>query len=281
MENIMQQEPSEEKDEATEQGQSFESQALTEHLRELRSCLIVTIIAVIIGFAVSYGFIKPIGTWFFKPLIDVLPEGSSLIFTSYQEGFFFYLKLALVCGLLAASPVIFYQIWLFVAPGLYRHEKRVLVPFTFLSTLCFLGGAAFGYFVVFPPAFRFLVGYSNEFLTSLPTVSEYFSLAIRLLIAFGVIFEMPILMVFLAKMGVVTVSFLQKNRKYAILINFIIAAILTPTPDIVNQMMMGIPLLILYEISVVAVYFFGKKSFGGFTEKELVGSNGNSSENTI
>ncbi len=170
--------------------------------------------------------------------------------------------------MLFASPVIFYQIWRFIAPGLYKHEKRVLVPFTFLSTLCFLGGAAFGYLVVFPPAFRFLVGYSNEFLTSLPAVSEYFSLALRLLIAFGVIFEMPILMVFLAKMGVVTVPFLNKNRKYAILINFIIAAILTPTPDIVNQLMMGIPLLILYEISVVGVYFFGKKTFMGFQEDD-------------
>ncbi len=144
----------------------------------------------------------------------------------------------------------------------------MLLPFTFLSTVCFLGGAAFGYFVVFPPAFRFLVGYSNEFLTSMPAVSEYFSLALRLLIAFGVIFEMPILMVFLAKMGVVNVAFLNKNRKYAILINFVIAAILTPTPDVVNQMMMGIPLLILYEISVVSVYFFGKKSFAGFLEDE-------------
>jgi len=181
---------------------------------------------------------------------------------------FFYLKLALVCGLLLASPVIFYQIWRFVAPGLYKHEKRVIVPFTFLSSVCFIGGAAFGYFVVFPPAFKFLVGYSNEYLTSLPAVSEYFSLALRLLIAFGVIFEMPILMVFLAKMGIVTVPFLNKNRKYAILINFIIAAILTPTPDVVNQMMMGIPLLILYEISVVAVYFFGKQTFMGFREDE-------------
>ncbi len=166
--------------------------------------------------------------------------------------------------------MIFYQIWRFIAPGLYKQEKRVLVPFTVLSTLCFVGGAAFGYFVVFPPAFRFLVGYSNEFLSSLPSVSEYFSLALRLLIAFGAIFEMPILMVFLAKMGVVNVAFLNRNRKYAILINFCIAAILTPTPDVVNQMMMGIPLLILYEISVVAVYFFGKKSFAGFQEGEMV-----------
>jgi len=167
--------------------------------------------------------------------------------------------LALVSGVLLGSPVIFWQIWRFVAPGLYKHEKRVLLPFSFLSSVCFLGGAAFGYFVVFPPAFRFLLGYSADFLSPMPAVNEYFSLSLRLLIAFGVIFELPILMVFLAKIGVVDVPFLNKNRKYAILINFIIAAILTPTPDIVNQMLMGIPLLILYEISVVAVWIFGRK----------------------
>ncbi len=172
--------------------------------------------------------------------------------------------MALVCGILLASPVVFSQVWRFVAPGLFKHEKRILLPFSFLSTFCFVGGAAFGYFVVFPPAFRFLVGYNNEFLTSLPSVSEYFSLAVRLLLAFGVIFEMPIFMVFLSKAGIVNVAFLNRNRKYAILINFIIAAILTPTPDIVNQLMMGVPLMILYEISVLAVWLFGKKSFGGF-----------------
>jgi len=146
-----------------------------------------------------------------------------------------------------------------VAPGLYKHEKRLLLPFTLLSSLCFLGGAAFGYFVVFPPAFRFLLGYSADFLSPMPAVKEYFSLSLRLLIAFGVIFELPILMVFLAKIGVVDVAFLNKNRKYAILINFIIAAVLTPTPDIVNQMLMGVPLLVLYEVSVIAVWLFGRK----------------------
>lgn len=166
-----------------------------------------------------------------------------------------------------AVPVIFFQIWRFIAPGLYKHEKRVILPFTLISTICFFSGAAFGYLIVFPPAFKFLVGYNNEYLTSLPAVSEYFSLAIRLLIAFGFIFEMPVIMVFLAKAGLVSVSFLNRNRKYALLINFIIAAILTPTPDVVNQMMMGIPLLILYEVSVLAVWFFGRKTFSGFEEK--------------
>ena len=166
---------------------------------------------------------------------------------------------------------------MFIAPGLYKHEKRVLVPFTVLSTVCFVGGAMFGYFIVFPPAFRFLVGYSNDFLTSLPSVSEYFSLALRLLIAFGAIFEMPVVMVFLAKMGVVDVPFLNRNRKYAILINFIIAAILTPTPDIVNQMMMGVPMMVLYEVSLLAVWLFGKKSFIGYDD----GENGQEKETEV
>ena len=155
-----------------------------------------------------------------------------------------------------------------MAPGLFKHEKKVLIPFSFLSSFCFLGGAAFGYFVVFPPAFKFLVGYNNEFLTSLPAISEYFSLATRLLLAFGVIFEMPIFMVFLAKAGIVDVSFLNRNRKYAILINFVIAAILTPTPDVVNQLMMAVPLIVLYEISVIAIWLFGKKEFSGFKNSQ-------------
>ena len=163
--------------------------------------------------------------------------------------------------------MIFYQGWRFIAPGLYRHEKRIVVPFTLISTLFFLSGTSFGYFIVFPPAFKFLVGYNTAFLTSLPSVSEYFSLAIRLLIAFGLIFEMPVLMVFLAKVGLVSVSFLNRNRKYAILINFIIAAILTPTPDVVNQMMMGVPLIVLYEVSVLSVWFFGRQTFKGFDPK--------------
>lgn len=167
-----------------------------------------------------------------------------------------------------ASPVIFYQIWRFVAPGLYGHEKRVLLPFSLLSAVCFLGGAAFGYFVVFPPAFRFLVGYSTDYLRPLPAVAEYFSLALRLLIAFGTVFELPIFMVLLAKIGIVDVSFLNRHRKYAILISFVIAAIVTPTPDVVNQMLMAIPLVVLYEISIGAVWLFGRKRLAGYAQEE-------------
>jgi sec-independent protein translocase protein TatC len=169
---------------------------------------------------------------------------------------------------LLASPVIFMQIWRFVAPGLYRHEQRVLLPFTAISTLCFLGGAAFGYFVVFPPAFRFLVGYASETLEPLPAVSEYFSLSLRLLLAFGIVFELPVFMVFLAKIGLVDTAFLKRNRKYALLISFVVAAILTPTPDVVNQLMMAGPLMVLYEVSILAVAAFARKKFAGFRAED-------------
>ncbi len=159
-----------------------------------------------------------------------------------------------------ASPVIFLQIWRFVAPGLYRHEKRVILPFSFLSAFCFLGGVTFGFLVVFPPAFRFLTSYNTSFLSPMPTVKEYFSLSIRLLTAFGLIFEMPVFMVLLAKLGIVTTAFLRKNRKYAFLLSFVIAAIVTPTPDVVNQVMMAAPMVILYEVSIVAIWLFGKRS---------------------
>ena len=167
--------------------------------------------------------------------------------------------------------MIFYQIWRFVAPGLYQHEKRVILPFTLFSSLFFFGGAAFGYFVVFPPAFKFLLGYSNDFLSPMPTVKEYFSLCLHLLIAFGAIFELPIFMVLLAKMGIVSVSFLNRNRKYAILLAFVIAAILTPTPDVINQCLMAFPLMALYEVSIVAVWLLGRKRLSGFVETEKAG----------
>ena len=157
--------------------------------------------------------------------------------------------------------------WRFVAPGLYRHEKKALFPFTAISTCCFLGGAAFGYFVVFPPAFRFLVGYASDILDPLPAVSEYFSLSLRLLIAFGIVFELPVFMVFLGKVGVVDTHFLRRNRKYAFLVSFIVAAILTPTPDVVNQLLMAGPLIVLYEISIFAVALFADNKFTGFNKK--------------
>ena len=249
-----------------DQKEQIKSQPLTEHLAELRSCLIIALVAVGVGFGIAYNYILPISEWFFQPLMKVLPKGQYLIYNSISGGLFFYLKLALVCGVLIGSPVVFLQIWRFVAPGLYRHEKKVLLPFTTISTFCFLGGAAFGYFVIFPPAFKFLTGYGNETLSPLPDVEDYFDLALWLLISFGMIFELPVFAVFLAKIGVMDAAFLQRNRKYSILISFIIAAIITPTPDVINQCFLAVPLIILYEISILAVRLFGGKTFADFAK---------------
>ncbi|MBM9536385.1 twin-arginine translocase subunit TatC [Desulfobulbus alkaliphilus] len=176
---------------------------------------------------------------------------------------FFYLKIALVFAALFASPVIFLQIWRFISPGLYRHEKKILVPFTAISTLCFLAGTAFGYYIVFPPAFNFLLGYSSEFLEPMPAVNEYFSLALRLFLAFGLVFELPVFMVLLGKAGLVDKPFLVKNRKYALLMTYVVAAVLTP-PDVVSQFLMAGPLIVLYEVSIVAVAVFARRPFSSF-----------------
>jgi len=183
-----------------------------------------------------------------------------------------------VAAVVFASPVIFLQIWRFVSPGLYRHEKRLLIPFVLVSTLCFLAGAAFGYWIVFPPAFRFLLGYTNDVLEPMPAVDEYFSLALHLFFAFGLIFELPVMMVLLGRIGVVNKPFLTKNRKYAVLIAFIAAAILTPTPDVFNQILMAGPLILLYEVSILAVSLLGRTTAPGFSpkvEEQPAAGNGN------
>ena len=174
------------------------------------------------------------------------------------------MKLALASALVCASPVIFLQIWRFVAPGLYQHEKLALLPFALLASLCFTGGALFGYFVAFPPVFRFLIGYANEWLEAMPAVEEYFSLALRLFLIFGILFTLPVFMVFLGKMGLVSRAWLAKKRKYAVLLAFVAAAILTPSPDVAGQVLMVLPIVLLYEVSIWAVAIFARKPFSGF-----------------
>jgi len=227
---------------------------LSEHLSELRYRIISSLLALAVGFAIAYYFIDPIFDAITKPLKQVLPEGSSLIFTAYSEGFFAYIKLAFVCGIFIASPVILYEIWAFIAPGLYNHEKRILLPLALISSLCFLCGGLFGYFVVFPAAFGFFAGYSTAGLKLMPNITEYLSLAMHLLLAFGLAFELPVFMLFLGIIGLVGAELLRKWRRYAILIAFIAAAILTPTPDVVNQTLMALPLVLLYELGIWLVW---------------------------
>lgn len=230
----------------------------TAHLEELRKRLIVCFIAVGIGFVLSYGFKEKLFQILTRPLISVMQTGDKLIFTGLPEAFFTYLKVALFSGLILSTPVIFYQFWMFVAPGLYEKEKQHMIPIVFLSTFFFVGGSFFGYFIVFPYGFKFFLGFASEIIRPLPSMREYLSFASKLLLAFGLVFELPLIITFLAKLGIVSVSFLKKNRKYALLLFFMGAAILTP-PDVVTQVMMALPLIVLYEISIIGARIFGKK----------------------
>jgi len=230
----------------------------TGHLEELRRRLIICFIAVGVAFAGCYLFKERLFSILMDPLVRVMEPGQNLVFTGLPEAFFTYLKVSFLAAIMAASPVILYQFWLFVAPGLYDKEKRLLIPIVVLSSIFFVGGALFGYFVVFPYGFKFFLGFATEIIRPLPSMKEYLSFSSKLLIAFGLVFELPLIITFLAKLGIVTVPFLKKNRKYALLLFFVGAAILTP-PDVVTQVMMAMPLMVLYEVSIIGARIFGRK----------------------
>ena len=229
----------------------------TAHLDELRKRLITCFIAVGVGFAISYGFKEKLFQILVQPLLRVMEKGETLIFTGLPEAFFTYLKVALLSGLMLAAPVIIYQFWMFVVPGLYDREKRLMLPIIFLSSFFFVGGSLFGYFIVFPWGFKFFLGFADEHIRALPSMKEYLGFSSKLLLAFGLVFELPLVITFLAKLGLVSVDFLKKNRKYALLLFFAGAAILTP-PDVVTQIMMALPLMLLYEISIIGARIFGR-----------------------
>ncbi len=232
---------------------------ITDHLEELRWRIFKCLLAVSVGFVASYAFSEEIFNFLASPLIEVMPKGSHLIYTSLPEAFFTYMKVSFFVGLLMAAPVIFYQLWKFIMPGLYQKERRYVVPFVIAATLFFALGVSFGFFVVFPVGFKFFLGYSNENILALPSMKEYLGFAMKFLFAFGITFELPVVMFFLAKMGIVNAKGLRKNRKYAVLIVAIVAAILTPGPDVLSQILLGLPLLVLYEISIWATYLVRKK----------------------
>jgi len=230
----------------------------TSHLEELRKRLITSFIAIGVGFVVSFGFKERLFNILVQPLIKVMKDGKTLIYTGLPEAFFTYLKVSLLTGLIVASPILLYQFWMFVAPGLYQKERRLMVPIVILSSFFFIGGALFGYFVVFPWGFKFFMGFATETIRPLPSMKEYFGFSAKLLLAFGLVFELPLVLTFMAKLGIVSVDFLKKNRKYALLLFFAGAAILTP-PDVITQVLMALPLMVLYEISIIGAKIFGKK----------------------
>jgi sec-independent protein translocase protein TatC len=231
---------------------------VTDHLEELRSRIIKCFIAVIVGFLLSYTFSQQLFDFLTSPLVKAMPHGGKLIYTSLQEAFVTYMKIAFFAGLFMAAPVIFYQIWKFVIPGLYEKERTYVVPFVTMACVFFIIGASFAFFVAFPFAFRFFLSFTNDRIQALPSMKEYLSLCMSLIIAFGITFELPVIMFFLARMGLVNHTKLKKYRKYAVLIIACAAAFLTP-PDILSMILLIIPLYFLYELSILVVYFTSKK----------------------
>jgi sec-independent protein translocase protein TatC len=229
-----------------------------DHLRELRTRMVRSLLALAVGFFGCYAWSKELFDILIQPLVKVFPPGGALIYTALPEAFMTYMKVSIVAGFLAVSPYIFYQVWCFIAPGLYKEEKIWLIPIAFFSAFFFVAGAMFGYYVVFPYAFQFFMEYASETIKPMPSLAEYFSFSLKLLFAFGVIFELPLFIFFLARIGLVTPKSLRKFRRYAILLAFIVGAVLTP-PDVISQCLMALPLLILYELSILVAVVFGKK----------------------
>lgn len=232
---------------------------LTEHLAELRTRLIKLLLAWAVGVCLAWGFKEQIFGYLLAPATSALgADGGRLQAIAPTEIFFTYMKSALLAGFVLAIPVIFWQLWAFVSPGLYGREKRVAVPFVLVSTLLFFFGAGFGHTVVFPIMFQFFAQFESEFVQSAWTMREVFGLTTRLFLAFGVAFEVPVLIFFLAVSGIVSPRQLVGWGGYAVLVAFVLGAILTPA-DVVSQFLLAVPLLVLYYLGVVAAWLVASR----------------------
>ena len=230
-----------------------------EHLDELRKRIVYSLIAVGICLLVAFTFIARIYNFLMAPTMRMLPAGSRLIYTEPGEAFSLYIQLSLIVGVLIAAPFIMYQLWLFIAPGLYANEKKMAIPFVFLSTLGFLGGAAFNHYIMFPWMMAFFASFNTPDLSFMPKLDSVFSLYTKFLIAMAIVFQMPTLVFFLAKMKVITARFLIAQFKYAVLLIFIISAVITPTGDPVTQTVFAAPMLGLYVLGIAIAWIVGPK----------------------
>jgi sec-independent protein translocase protein TatC len=233
--------------------------SLVEHLEELRKRLATSFVALFVGFLACWYFAKPIFAWLSRPLTQFLPEGEKLAFTGLVDPFMLYVKVAALAGIFLASPVLLYQIWLFIAPALYRHERRVAIPFILATTVFFVAGGYFGWAVAFPMVCRFLLTVGSDF-KQVITVNEYFAMSSKVILGLGVVFELPVLIGFLARLGVVGHRFLLRHFRWAVLAIFVIAAIITPTPDIPTQCVFALPMVGLYLLGVLVAWLFGKRA---------------------
>lgn len=228
-----------------------------EHLEELRVRLIRSLAALVAGFVVSWSFHEEIFHFLTEPLRKAYP-GVKFITTGPSEALVLYMKMAFFVGIFLAAPYLLYQVWAFVAPGLYAHEKNYAVPFIVMGSLFFLGGAAFGHYVLFPTTFGFLIQFGGEDMQFLPKVDEYYTFYSWFLLGLGVVFQLPVIIFVLARIGLVTPGFLIRHFKYAVLASFILAAVITPTPDIMAQTMLAVPMLGLYMLGVGVAWAFGR-----------------------
>ncbi len=225
-----------------------------EHLDQLRSGLIRSLVAITLGCVLTYYFVEPIIQFLEKPLLDVLPkEHARLYYTGLTDKFVVYIKVTVLASLLLTTPYLLYEVWRFVSPGLLRNEKRFLVPFLCFGTVSFVGGLFFAYYLVIPYGYQFLVEFGSPSEQAIITLTEYFSLTLKLMFALGLVFELPVLLVLLGKFGIIDTEFLEKNRRYAFVGSAVIAAIATPSPDAITMLLVMFPLYLLYEIGILGV----------------------------
>jgi sec-independent protein translocase protein TatC len=228
-----------------------------EHLGELRTRIVRSLIAVMVGLVISFPLSQRMVDFLAQPIQST---GNSLVFLAVTEAFWVQMKVALIAGLFLAAPAILWQVWRFVSPGLYAHERKYAAPFVIVGSLLFLGGGAFALKIVVPYAVHFLLSYSRPGLQPMISVGAYIDFLLKFTVAFGLVFELPLAITLAARLGVVTPRMLARNRKYAVLGAFVAAAILTPTPDMFNQALMAGPLIILYEVGIVAARIFGRRA---------------------
>lgn len=238
--------------------EELQKMSFLDHLEELRKRLIVSVLAIAGAFFACWYFAERIYGWLQEPLVKVLPPGDKLAYTRLTAPFFLYMKVAFYAGLFVASPIILLQLWLFISPGLYKKERRYALPFIFFGSALFIAGGLFGFKVILPGTCQFFVETGRQF-KQMITIDDYFSFASMIVLSAGLIFETPILIFFLARLGIVTPAFLMQKSKYAIVLAFIIAAFITPTPDMVTQSALAIPMIALYFLGVGVAYLFGKK----------------------
>jgi sec-independent protein translocase protein TatC len=228
-----------------------------DHLGELRTRIVRSLIGVLVGLVIAFPLSQRVVDYLARP---IQATGNTLVFLAVTEAFWVQMKVALIAGLFIASPVIMWQIWSFVAPGLYQTEKKYAAPFVIIGSLMFIGGGAFSLFVVTPYAINFLLSFARPGLQPMISIGSYIDFLLKFTVAFGLVFELPLALTLAARMGVVTPKTLARNRKYAVLGAFIAAAALTPTPDAFNQMLMAGPLIILYEVGIVSARIFGRRT---------------------